>query len=49
MLFVVEFFPVAVVEGLRVDAHVCGGATNEYGPATASVRPAEMTYHLFMR
>jgi uncharacterized repeat protein (TIGR01451 family) len=25
-----------------------GGATNEYGPATASVRPAEMTYHLFM-
>jgi uncharacterized repeat protein (TIGR01451 family) len=25
-----------------------GGTTNEYGPATASVRPAEMSYRLFM-
>ena len=25
-----------------------GGATHEYGPATAGVRPAALTYHLFM-
>ena len=25
-----------------------GGATNEYGPATANVRPAELTYRLYM-
>jgi hypothetical protein len=25
-----------------------GGATHEYGPATANVQPASLTYHVFM-